>query len=160
MGQQVITNWNLMLEDGDINAHQPSELKAIIRENLTIRDSIIIASTNPSISVDELTTLAADAHTASKKRELNNLIDDAYSTGAYDHERAAKAISLLDQLAAGNDAHSAQPNAISAWLEWLNENTDNAQAHTIAALESDEECTLACIAYAAINYGIRPAYLD
>lgn len=93
---QVITNWNLMLEDGDINAHQPSELKAIIRENLTIRDSIIIASMTPSISVDELTTLAADAHTASKKRELNNLIDDAYSTGAYDHERAAKAISLLD----------------------------------------------------------------
>lgn len=116
---QVITNWNLMLEDGDINAHQPSELKAIIRENLTIRDSIIIASMTPSISVDKLTTLAA-----------------------------------------GNDAYSAQPNAISTWLEWLNGNTDNAQAHAIAALESDEECTLVCIAYAAINYGIRPAYLN
>lgn len=155
----VINEWNLMLESHDTTPSQSHEIKAIIRENLSIRDAIIIASMNPNITVDELTLLVADAHTANMKREMNRLLNDAYYNGSYDHGRAAKAITLLDRLAADNDIYSAQPNAIIAWLEWLNGNDGNSLSHALAALEADDECTLAAIAHAATSQGLRPAYL-
>ena len=156
---KTISEWHNMLDDKQTAGPHP-ELKALIRENLAIRDALIIASIDKTRTTGQLVSTVVNAHSARTKLTMQTILRDAYTTGQFDRQRCSKAIQLVDQLAETEDAYSAQPLAIAAWLEWISGNTLDAMTHAAHALTLDEDCTLAAIIHAASSQGMRPAYLD
>ena len=60
---RIIRAWNAMLDGETMGAQAMCELKALTKESLPIRDSLIIASMDKTHKIDQLANLAGDAHT-------------------------------------------------------------------------------------------------
>lgn len=158
--KQIIGEWDRMLESNEPTINRPEEIKATMRENLAIRDAIIIASMCDKYSVGQLTALAADAHGAKTKRIMNAMLAEAFTDGKFNKTRSEQAASLLEQLTDGDDEWTVQPHAIIAWLEWINGNENNAAYHAAKANELDDKCGLAALILTATFHGLKPDYLD
>ena len=158
--KQIIGEWDRMLENNEPTINRPEEIKAIMRENLAVRDAIIIASMSDKYSVTQLTSLAADAHSAKTKRIMNAILTEAFTDGKFNKARSEKAARLLEQLIDGEDEWTVQPHAIIAWLEWINGDENNAAMHAAKAYELDDKCGLAAMILTATFHGLKPDYLD
>ncbi|MBX9162534.1 hypothetical protein [Bifidobacterium bifidum] len=157
---RIIRAWNAMLDGETMGAQAMCELKALTKESLPIRDSLIIASMDKTHKIDQLANLAGDAHTPRTRHTMNEILTDTYETGAVDRQRCAKAVRLLDRLAKREDVYAVQPLAMAAWLDWITGRAGYAMTHAIKALDLDESCSLAALILAAAGQGARPAYLD
>lgn len=157
---RIIRTWNAMLDGETMGTKAMCERKALTKESLPIRDSLISTSMDKTHKIDQLANLAGDAHTPRTRHTMNEIHTDAYETGAVDRQRCAKAVQLLGQLAEREDTYAVQPLAMAAWLDWITGRAGYAMTHAIKSLDLDESCSLAALILAAAGQGARPAYLD
>ena len=147
----LLSSWINSMHQGQLASIEEQTLcAALMRENLAMRDAIILSivtDTNMSTLLDWV----ADNHSKKTKNGMYKALTEAFNHGSEHYERKQTAIRLLDQLADNIPELAAQPNAIAAYTALIIGDAESADMHARRALTQDADCSLACMVCAMLQ---------